>query len=68
MSYTQAQVTALKNAVANGIRTVTTDGHSVTYASTSEMLRIIAVMEKELEANSGQRKSRITYPTFERGI
>jgi hypothetical protein len=68
VSYTQAQVTALKNAVAAGVRTVTTDGHSVTYASTSEMLRVISVMEKELDASAGRKKSRLTYPTFERGI
>ena len=67
MSYTQEQVTALKNAVAKGIRTVSTDGHSVTYASTAEMLRVIAIMERDIAAQNAP-KSQIFYPTFDRGI
>jgi hypothetical protein len=68
VSYTQTQLTALKEAVSKGIRSVTTDGHTVTYATTTEMLRLIAVMENEIASSTGQRKSRIVYPSFERGI
>lgn len=51
--YTQEQLTALKAAVARGVRTVSYDGQSVTYASTAEMLRIIAMIERELSVTRG---------------
>ncbi|MES2845632.1 MAG: hypothetical protein V4747_11435 [Pseudomonadota bacterium] len=65
MSYTQIQLDALRTAVARGVRTVTTDGNTVTYASTDEMLRLIAIIERDIAAAT--RRSRIHYPTFERG-
>lgn len=64
MSYTQDQVNALKAAVAKGVRTVTTDGHSVTYASTAEMLQLISVMERQL---STARPS-YSNPTYSKGV
>lgn len=60
--YTQEQLTALKAAVARGVRTVSYDGQSVTYASTAEMLKIIRIMERELNP----ARPRISYPSFER--
>lgn len=64
MSYTQEQLTALKSAVAKGIRTVTTDGHSVTYASTAEMLQVISVMERQLTT----AKPSYSNPTYSKGV
>jgi len=64
MSYTQEQLTALKAAVAKGIKSVTTDGNTVVYASTSEMLQVISVMERQIAT------SRPSYsnPTYSKGI
>ena len=65
VSYTQGQLDALREAVAGGVRTVKVDGKEVTYASTSEMLRLIAIMERSLQPSS----SRISHfnPTYSRG-
>ena len=68
MSYTQEQLTALKAAAAKGIKSVTTDGNTVIYASLDEMRRMIGIMESELAASSGSSRSRIVYPSFDRGI
>lgn len=67
VSYTQTQLDALKAALARGVRTVTTDGNTVTYASTEEMIRVIGIIEREIAAASPSRPSRLHYPTFERG-
>ena len=66
MSFTQTQLDALRNAVASGVRTVTVDGKTVTYASTGEMLRLIAIMERSLTAPA----DRVTYynPVFDKGV
>ncbi len=65
MSYTQAQLDGLRAAVAGGVRTVKVDGKEVTYASTAEMLRLIAVMERSLQPVA----SRVTHynPTYCKG-
>ena len=67
MSYTQTQLDALRDAAASGVRTVSfSDGKTVTYGSTGEMLRLIAIMERSLVAAG----SRVTYynPTFDKGV
>lgn len=66
MSYTQTQLEALREAVASGVRTVTVDGKTVTYSSTGEMLRIIAIMERSLTPAA----SRVTSfnPIFDKGV
>lgn len=51
--YTQAQLDALRAAVVRGVRTVTMNGESVTYASTADMLRIIAMIERDIATNKG---------------
>lgn len=51
--YTREQLDALKAAVAKGVRTVSYDGQSVTYASVSEMLRVISMIERELNVTRG---------------
>lgn len=65
MSYTQAQLDALRAAVAGGVRTVKVDGKELTYASVGEMLRLIAIMERSLQPAS----ARVTHynPTFCKG-
>ena len=64
--YTQAQLASLREAVATGVRTIKVDGKEVTYSSTGEMLRLIAVIEAAV-APAG---SRVTHynPRFDRGF
>lgn len=66
MSYTAQQLADLKAAVARGVRTVTTDGNTVTYASTAEMLSLIAIIERSLAPKS----SRVTHfnPSYDKGV
>lgn len=51
--YTQAQLDALRAAAARGVKTVSYDGQSVTYASMAEMLSLIAQIERELSPRRG---------------
>lgn len=60
MAYTQAQLDALREAVARGVQTVEYDGQRVTYRSTDEMLRLIGVIERSL---SGSVTTRTVYGT-----
>lgn len=64
--YTQAQLDSLRAAVATGVRTIKVDGKEVTYSSTGEMLRLIAVIEGALTPAA----SRVTYynPRYDRGL
>lgn len=59
-TYTQEQLTALRNAVAKGVRKVEYDGESVTYESTEKMLQMISIIERDLAAN---RTTRTVYGT-----
>ena len=62
MSYTHAQLAALKAAAARGTKSVSYDGNSVTFHSVSEMLKLISVIERELNP----QRSRVHYPEFDR--
>lgn len=53
MAYTQAQLDALRDATARGVRRVSYDGKTVEYASTEEMLKLIATIERALNATKG---------------
>ena len=62
MSYTHAQLAALKAAAARGTKSVSYDGQTVVYHSLSEMLKLISVIERELNP----QRSRVHYPEFDR--
>jgi len=47
MAYTQAQITALEEAIAAGVLRVSYDGKSVEYRSLKEMRAILAEMKAE---------------------
>ena len=67
MAYTQAQVTALEEAIASGVLSVRqTDGRSVTYQSLSEMRAVLQEMRNEVNAAAGTRRRR-TFRTFQQG-
>lgn len=67
MSYTIEQRDALKAAIASGVTTVSHGGNTVTYRSVDEMIRVLGVMERELTPVS-QRRGRLTYPQFQKGL
>ncbi len=61
-TWTQADVTALKGAVASGALTVTYDGpprRSITYQSLSEMRALLASMLQDVAATSGGSNYRL---------
>lgn len=47
MPFTQTDVDNLKRALVSGVRTVTINGRSVTYASTAEMISVLTLAERE---------------------
>lgn len=66
--YTQAQIDALRSALARGVRSVSdSEGNTVTYASFNEMRRQLAVMERDVnDPRSGVTDH--VYPTFGKGV
>lgn len=66
MAYTQTQLDALKNAVAKGVKSISYDGHSVTYNSLNEMRQVIKMMEREMGLRTGGLQ--VATPQFDRGI
>jgi hypothetical protein len=61
MSYTQAQLDALKNAYASGVKIVKHGDNMVTYADLGEMAKAIDKIEARLN-----RSARIHYPAYQR--
>lgn len=64
MAWTQASIDRLKAAIASGARQVMEGGRMVTYQSTDEMLRVVAMMEAEV---NGKRRSLVEQVSFRRG-
>lgn len=66
MSYSQAQLDALRDAAASGVRTVKVDGKEVTYSSLAEMRQMIAVIERSMTPVS----NRTTHfqATYDKGL
>lgn len=56
MPYTQAQIDALKAAIAAGVKQVDFGDQSITYNSIEEMLKAVATMEAELAAPARPRR------------
>jgi hypothetical protein len=62
MSYTAAQLTALRTAAASGVTRVTYDGQTVEYRSVDELLKMIGRIEAAL---TPQRVTHVN-PIFQR--
>lgn len=62
MSFTQDDIDALEAAAKKGLKTVSYDGQSVTYASISEMNEQINRMKRAV-----QKRARARYPSVDRG-
>ena len=58
MAWTQADIDALKRALADGrgARSLTFGDQSVTFNSPSEMLELLAVMQQDVQVASGTRQ------------
>lgn len=57
MAWTQAEIDALKSAIATGLLQVSYSGppaRTVTYKSTDEQLKALALMEREVSGSSAQ--------------
>lgn len=65
--FTQAHLTAIKEAYASGITRVSYDGKTTEYRSLAEMKQIIATIEAELAAESGKPRPVAGFVSFKRG-
>ena len=65
MAYTETQLTALENAIAQGVTSVRLNGRVIEYRSLSEMQRIRDAMRADLgiPASSGAQSKIITLAT-----
>jgi hypothetical protein len=66
MAYTQAQIDALKRAIASGVLTVRHGDEQVTYRSIAEMRQVLKDMEAEVNPDSVV--ARRTVAGFTRGL
>jgi hypothetical protein len=66
MAYTQAQIDALKRAIASGVLIVRHGDEQVTYRSLAEMRQALADMEGEVNPTTGP--ARRTVAGFSRGL
>lgn len=67
MSYTQAELTALKAAYALGVKRVTYEGKTVDYDDEAALKRRIQTIEAEIAQANGSPRPRGAYATFSRG-
>lgn len=66
MAYTQAQIDALKKAIASGVLTVRHGDEQVTYRSLAEMQAALKAMEGEVNPDSVAMRR--TVAGFNRGV
>lgn len=67
MSWTQAELDALKRAYARGVTRVTYEGKTVEYASTDDLAKRIARIEREVSSSQGRARPRGAFASFSRG-
>jgi hypothetical protein len=67
MSWTQAELDALKAAYASGTMRVTYDGKTVEYDSEAALLRRIQTIEGAINAAAGTPRPAAGYAAFDRG-
>lgn len=64
MAFSQADIDALKAAIASGVRTVSYADRTVTYQSFDDMQKALSLMESE---TSGSTSGRSTFAKFSSG-
>jgi hypothetical protein len=67
MSWTQAELDALKAAYASGTTRVSYEGRTVEYDSEAALLRRIQIIESAIGAGSGNPRPVAGYASFSRG-
>ena len=66
MAYTQQQADALRDAIAEGVTTLSSDGRTVTYRSLADMRSLLQEMEASLAGSAVAGNSRRVYARFQR--
>jgi hypothetical protein len=67
MTWSHAELDALRKAYASGTLRVSYDGRSVEYGSEADLLRRIRTIESEMAAADGRPKPRRSLATFRKG-
>jgi hypothetical protein len=67
MTWSQAELDALRKAYASGTLRVSYDGRAVEYGSEADLLRRIRTIESEMAAADGRPKPRRSLATFRKG-
>jgi len=67
MTWTQAELDALRAAYARGTLRVSYEGRSVEYGSEADLLRRIRTIEREMAAEAGTPKPTHSLATFRKG-
>lgn len=67
MSWTDAELAALRKAYAGGTLRVSFEGRSVEYGSAADLLSRIRTMEAKMAAQSGTRAPKRSLASFGRG-
>lgn len=67
MAYSQEQIDALRAAIATGVRRVNYNGRDVQYATTDEMLKVLAIMEGEVAQDAGIPLTKRSFARFSKG-
>lgn len=63
VTWTQADIDALQAAIASGVLTVSYDGpprRQITYKSTSEMVQVLALMNRQVSATPSHRHAKFS--------
>lgn len=68
MAYTQEQLDALDEALAQGVRQVLWADHQVTFRNLDEMKELRARIVRELQHAEGARPARIFRTSVEKGV
>ena len=67
MSWTQAELDALRKAYASGTLRVSYDGKTVEYGAAADLLQRIRTIEREMAAAAGTPKPSRSLATFRKG-
>jgi hypothetical protein len=67
MTWSQAELAALRKAYASGTLRVSYEGRSVEYGSEADLIRRIRTIENELAAVGGRPKPRRSLAAFRKG-
>lgn len=67
MSWTEAELAALRKAYASGTLRVSFEGRSVEYGSAADLLSRIRTIEAEMQEQSGTKPPRRSLACFARG-